>query len=267
MAFPLLIFPKKVIPIISSADDRRNQIVIMLKEKKKIKVAELKSIFGVSGVTIGTDLNHLEKMGLIEKSFGYAIFKANSSVFYSEEDTDNFDAKKRIAKEAVKLIESNESVMLYSGSTVLQVARNIIGMKNLIAVTNSTQIAHELGNKPYINTILLGGFYNPSNFSCYGEQAIKQFSEYNIDKVILSANGISSQDGITIDQPFEFELNKIVIKNAKTKIVVADYTKIGLSRFIKIGPVSDIDILITDEKAPEAEIENIRKMGVKVILA
>lgn len=258
---------RKVIDINSSAEDRRNQIIEILKEKKKVKVAELKDIFNVSGVTIGADLNYFERKGYIERSFGYALLKDNSSIFTGDIDKDNFEHKKRIAKTAAKYIGDNESIMFYTGSTVLYVARQLKDVKNFIAVTNSTQIAQELGIKPNVKTILLGGFYNPENYSSFGGQAIKQLSEYNIDKVIMSANGISAKDGLTIDQPFETDLNREVIKKAKMKIIVADHTKIGVSRFIKIAAINDIDVLITDENAPEEEVCKIREAGVEVILA
>ena len=251
----------------SSADKRREEILSILKEDKKAKVSDLKDKFGISNVTIGSDLNHLEKKGLVIRSFGYVEYKENFINFQDKADTKNFEVKKRIAKRAQELINDNEVILLYMGSTVNHLV-NVIGEeKNLIAVTNSMKIAYETGLKPNIKTIMLGGYYNAETYSTFGEQAMKQLKEYNIDKLFISPNGISVQGGVTIDQPFEAELNRYIITNAKQVIMLADHTKIGIIRFIRVALVTDIDILITDSEALADKVQEIIDKGVAVIIA
>lgn len=255
-----------MVKINTSAELRRDQILELLKKQKKVKVADIKNTFNISSVTVGSDLNHLEKRGLIEKNFGYAEIKEGSTNFINESNIRNFEEKKKIGRSAVKLLNDNESIILYTGSTVLQMAKQIRDIKNLIVVTSSIQIAYELGLKPNIKTILLGGFYNSETLSSFGEQSVNQLNDYNIDKLFISVNGISVENGLTIDQPFENELNRAMIKNAKKVIVLADSSKIGISRFIRVGTMSDINVLVTDDNAPQDEIVNIRQMGVEVII-
>lgn len=252
---------------INSAENRREQIYQLIKNNKKIKVAELKDIFKISAVTIGKDLNYLEKKDLIIKNFGVAEYKENTASFNTGLNINNFEEKKKIARAAIEFINDNESIIFYTGSTIQQMAKHMPAEKNIIAVTNSIQTAYELGLKPSIKTILLGGFYSSETTSTFGEQSIKQLSEYNIDKLFISSNGISSNGGISIDQPFEAELNRYILKNSQKVIMLADHTKIGVDRFICVGPITDIDILITDDKAPADKLEEIRQKGVKVIIA
>lgn len=256
--------------VISNMDakERRKTIIELLREKKEMKVTELKSMFNISGVTLRNDLIFIENEGLIQRNFGSVILKEDS--FYdivNRSSKQNIKEKNKIGNRALEFIKENESILLYTGSTGLQIAKGLIYYKNLIVVTNSIITAWELGKNPYIKTILLGGYFNPGTSSVFGEDTIKQLDEYNIDKLFLSVNGISSLSGVTSEHPYEREINRAMIEKAREVIVVADYSKVGTSRFVNIAGLNEVDMLITDNKAPEDELEKIRGAGVKVIVA
>lgn len=252
--------------IVTSAETRRDEIYELMKEQKKIRVADIMKQFGVSSVTANNDLIHLERKGLINKEFGYAIIRDAKLNLFDETHVANLDKKKELGRYAAGLLEEGESIFIYTGSTTHQISKYIQEGLGLIVVTNSILTANELGKNKKINIILLGGFYNPEVYATYGGQSIKQLEEYNINKLFISANGIDSEYGITIDEPFEAELNKALIKNAQKVIVLADSTKIGKRRFIAVADMSQIDILITNKDADEKALKYIRDMGVKVEL-
>ena len=110
-----------------------------------------------------------------------------------------------------------------------------------------------------------GGNFNPQTGSTYGEDAVRQLEAYNIDKLFLAVDGIDAQRGITNAQPYETDINRAMIHKAKKVIVVADFTKIGAVSFVNMGSISDVDMLITDSKAPEDKIQHIRDKGVQVV--
>jgi DeoR/GlpR family transcriptional regulator of sugar metabolism len=58
-----------------------------------------------------------------------------------------------------------------------------------------------------------------------------------------------------------------MIKNAETVIALADFSKFGVRAVCNVCDIDDVDILITDEKAPEDLIKHAQKKGVKVIIA
>ena len=55
-------------------------------------------------------------------------------------------------------------------------------------------------------------------------------------------------------------------QQARQTIVLADASKLGREGFAHIMPAARIDILITDNTAPQAEVERLRKKGVDVRL-
>jgi len=248
-------------------EERRNCIEKLIKEQKELDVNYIKQKFGISSVTVRNDLMYLERKGILKRMFGKAVLREESlSSAFDMNDIKNLDEKEKIGKHAASLIAENDSVMLYTGTTTLQVARYLDGSKNIIAVTNSIYIAYELRRSPNIKTVVIGGNFNPGTGATYGVQAIKQLNEYNIDKLFLSVDGIDADMGITNDQPYETDINRAMIEKARQVIVVADHSKIGAIHFVSMGNIEDVDILITDSKASPDKVQRIRDRGVEVIV-
>ena len=248
-----------------TADERRTCIEEMIREHKEVDVNSIKDHFQVSAVTIRKDLMFLERKGVIKRLFGKVVWRENAiSGGFDLDHVDNMEFKEKIGKFAATLIEENDSIMLYTGTTTLQIARHLDENKSFIAVTNSIYIAHELRRFTKIRPVLIGGNFSVDTGATYGVQAIHQLGQYNIDKLFLSLDGIDAVRGITNHYPYEADLNFALIKAAKQIIVVADHTKIGKTHFVHMGNIQDVDILITDSQAPMDKIDEIRAHGVKV---
>lgn len=248
-----------------TTEERRNCIEGLIRVQKEVDVTSIKNRFQVSSVTIRNDLIFLERKGVIKRLFGKAVWREDPvSGGFDLDLIDNLEFKEKIGKFAATLIEENDSVMFYTGTTTLQVARHLDEEKSCIAVTNSIYIAHELRRFSKIRTVLLGGNFSVDTGATYGVQAIQQLGQYNIDKLFLSLDGIDASRGITNNYPYEADLNFALIKAAKQIIVVADHTKIGKTHFIHMGDIQDVDILVTDTKAPIDKIEAICAKGIKV---
>lgn len=248
-----------------TVEQRREKILQLVEEKKKVRIAELKDLFSLSGVTIGNDLAHLEQQGRITRKFGFAEIR-KAAVLSACDTMVNYEEKKRIAKYAVDLIPDNASILLYTSSSVLVLARLIKGKINLNIVTNSFKIAHEVSVNLNARVIFLGGFYNCENQSTFGEPAAAQLDQFNCETLFFSCNGVSDSGGLTIDEPYELALNVAMMESAMKKILLADGSKIGKTRFVPFAPVTAVDLIITDAGAPLAEVEKIRAKGVEVII-
>lgn len=250
-----------------SAIQRRKEIYNLIKESKEVRVSDLVDRFQTSGVTIRNDLTKLEEKGLIDRGFGtVSIREEQSEEMIPERSVPHLQEKKKIGAYAVNLVKENESIMIYTGSTALQIAKNLQSFKNLIVVTNSIITAYELGKNPFIKTIMLGGYYNPDTNAVFGQHAVQQLNDYKLDKLFLSVDGIHAVDGVTSEHPYETEISRAMIKNAAEVIVTADFSKVGISRFIQIAEIGEINTLITDDKAPEQELKRIESAGVKVVV-
>lgn len=243
-------------------NERRSKIIEILNDQGQVRVADLSQRFGISSITIRSDLADLEDSGLLFRVHGGAI---NSYKSYCDMDLrqrlgSNLKAKQLIARRAVEMINDRDTVMFNSGTTTLTVFRAIPAHLNLNIVTNSISIALEASGNPNFNVILLGGFVNPKYQFIYGDDAISQLKNYHADKLFMSVDGISHTSGLTSYYDREAELARLMLSRSASKIIVADSSKIGRTAFVNIAGVSTADCLITNESIDtEKELPALKK--------
>lgn len=249
-------------------EDRRKKIMEILNNEDKVKVVELSRLFGISEVTIRNDLAELEEAGMLERVHGGAVIthKAFYNMTFKDHMKTNENEKKRIAVETASMISDGDTIILSSGTTPLFVVRELKNAKNLTIVTNSILIAQEVGHMKNVYVILLGGNFNPQYQFTYGDDTINQLKKYKADKLILSVDGFSAEDGVTTHSHLDAEVNRQMIQRVNKTIVAADYSKVGRASFANIGDIDTIDYLITNTCANKSEIEAIRDKGVEVRL-
>lgn len=246
--------------------NRRNQIVEILNSNGTISNGEIMEIFNVSIETVRRDLAFLEQRGYCERVYGGAVKKQflNVEPKYASREKENSTEKQKIAKEAEKYISSNDTVFFDLGTTVSLVATNLADNKNITAFTNALRTAITLSDKGAKVIVpsgeLRGGEYSLSGI--YSEEVMKNF---NIDKAIIGVGGIT-ESGLTDFIMEEARFRTQVIKNANKVIALADYSKFGVRAICKVCDLKDIDVLITDEKAPAEILKAIEKKGVQVII-
>ena len=123
----------------------------------------------------------------------------------------------------------------------------------------------ELSDKG-VNVVLPGGELRNGEYSISGSIAESNMKNFNVDKAIIGVGGID-ENGVTDFIIKEASIRSQIIKNAQMVIAVADYSKFGVRAICNICDLSDIDILVTDNKAPKDFVKKIAKQGVKVIIA
>ena len=121
-----------------------------------------------------------------------------------------------------------------------------IRKKHLNIVTNSLSIAMELGNTPTFHVLLLGGEINASYGFTSGGDAQEQLSKYRADWAILSVDGVSAQGGITTCHSEEAIIDRLMMANAKKRLIAATGNKIGKAGFSRICDGDGSTQLITD---------------------
>jgi DeoR family galactitol utilization operon repressor len=62
------------------------------------------------------------------------------------------------------------------------------------------------------------------------------------------------------------EIVRQMCRQATKSVLVADSSKFGKQGFVRIFPLSEIDVLITDKGLPLSAITAIEEMGIEVIV-
>jgi DeoR/GlpR family transcriptional regulator of sugar metabolism len=250
-------------------NQRREKIIDLLKEDGSAKVVNLAKLFKVTEVTIRQDLEKLEAEGLIIKEHGGAFLKNafDSSRGLALMNQENLDKKALIAKKCMEFIEVGDTIILDSGSTTTEIAKNLIGFKHLTVITNALNIAMMLGSEPGIELIVTGGEFKPPTLSLTGQKAADFFKGLNVQKLFLATAGISLKSGLTYPSISDLVVKKAMIDAAETTYLVADSTKIGQSSLASLGALSLIDSVITDAGISEAEKEHFRSNDIELVIA
>lgn len=238
-------------------------------EHRRATVAELSEVFQVSEATVRRDLKELEEANRIRRTHGGAIPRERVSFEPSiQEKKDQFALEKqRIAEKAVELIREGETILLDSGTTTHQLARLLHRFSRLTVVTNSNHILQELQGLDHLELISTGGMVRRGIESMVGPIAEQTLGMIKVDKTFLGTNALDPEEGISTPHLLEAQVKKSMIRAAKEVILLCDRSKINRVSFAKVAPLSSVDILITDRKAPSDILERIKEQNVQVIRA
>lgn len=250
-----------------AAEQRKQRILELLKEKGTVRVASLSRLFGVSEVTVRSYLEDMEGKGLLSRVHGGAVstYKPYYNMNLSQRLEANQGAKVAIAERIAALIQPNDTVMLNAGSTTLLVFRRFSVDYNLTIITNSISIALEASDNPNYNVILAGGSVNTKYQFTHGNDTIRQLKQYHADKLILSVDGISAEQGYTTYYNNEAPVDATMIEQSDCCIVAADRSKFGHSALTKISELSVADYVVTNERPQDGIYDALAEKGVTLL--
>ncbi|MCS6825027.1 MAG: hypothetical protein NZ553_00285, partial [Caldilinea sp.] len=90
------------------------------------------------------------------------------------------------------------------------------------------------------------------------------FRHVHATTCFLSATGLTPTDGITDVNPLEIQVKRAMAASAQRIVLLMDSTKFGVRSLQRIVPLEEVDVLITDDAAPAADVEALRAMGIDV---
>lgn len=241
---------------------RTEQILDLLSARPEIRVTDISKQLNISEVTIRKDLDFLAKKGKVVRIHGGAKLIQNTHLNQSEA------SKIAIAQAAERLINDDDIISISSGSTCLHVCDAFRKKENLLILTNSFAILNKIIQFENVTTFFLGGKVNRSMQITTGSDLGEQLHKYTADKLFLGMDGIDSLQGATTYNYAEKDIMREMMGQAKTKIIVADGSKIGRVTFAKIADLNEFDILITNSTLEnEDNLKKIEATGIQVIRA
>ena len=238
----------------SKTDKRANEILRLLLRSGKTSVNDLTDALSASPASIRRDLARLETRGLVHRVHGGAMLSSGSlyepfrfdASFHVRED--RFAAEKqRIAHTAAELVQEHDTVGLSAGTTTTLLAKQLQHCRNIHVVTNAVNIGMELSSASNVHTTLTGGAMRWAGaFSLVGPAAIETLNMFVMDRLFLGVTGVHPERGATMIEPEEAAVLRVMVKQAREVIVVADSSKMGMVSPAVICTPHEIDLLITD---------------------
>ena len=250
-----------------NASDRHAQLIGLLKKRGYCSVVEMSQLLNVAPMTIRRDLHMLHEKQIAEVTHGGARFSASKRI---EPDFDirtheHLAEKQAIGKLAVeRFIEEGDVVGIDSGSTTLEIVRNLPNIP-LTIVTHSLAAANVVAQNKRYSLIVLGGvLQHEANCLC-GPQAIAALQTLYINKLFLSTSGLLPPDGLSCNILPDAEVKQALISSSRQIILCMDSSKIGRAYLARFATLNAIDTLITDNGISDESREVIEQQQIQII--
>ncbi|MDD5823879.1 MAG: DeoR/GlpR family DNA-binding transcription regulator [Firmicutes bacterium] len=249
-----------------TALERQKRIEEILLERKHISVAELSNIFGVSFETVRRDLKAMEKIGLIEKSYGEARIKEKVSHELGFEELSHImvDAKKKISEAAMRYVEPGDCLYLDYATTCLMMV-DYLGEVPVTVMTSSFEVLKGLTSKPKVHTYCTGGSWDEKNRAFVGQATLKCLDDFHLDKAFISCRALSMEKGLSDRTEIEAALRRKVIEASNEVYLMVDYSKFDKEAFVRTADFSKLKGIITDAELGEEWQEFLEERGITYI--
>lgn len=245
---------------------RRHTIVSLVNQKGEVSVEELSSQFDTSEVTIRKDLAALDKNGLLLRRYGGAVALPKEMI--TEETNKKVSVRKEaLAKAAAELIRDHNRIVIDSGSTTGALIEQLNTKQGLVVMTNSLYVANalnELENEPIL--LMTGGTWDPHSDSFQGKVAESVLRSYDFDQLFVGCDGIDLERGTTTFNEL-FGLSKVMAEVSREVIVMAEADKVGRKIPNLELAWEQIDVLVTDSRLTDEQVQKIESHNVQVIRA
>lgn len=248
-----------------STADRQAEVLRHLKEKGTASISEMALQFGVSEMTVRRVLYKLADSGLIIRTPGGAMVTPSGSMEKSflERAAKMASAKDLVGREAARLVQDGETIVLDSGTTTRYLARHLTSKRDLVVVTTSLAVLEELAGSPGVQVRLTGGYYRHSSHDLSGNSVIEALSGIHADKTFFGAAAISFQKGV---MNYDAEMPKVFLRAGRERVLVVDSSKVGAEAVYKLCPIEKCDLIVTDSAIKPQDLARLQKLT-RVIVA
>ncbi|HHK6786903.1 TPA: DeoR/GlpR family DNA-binding transcription regulator, partial [Streptococcus pneumoniae] len=230
---------------------------------EKIDVNTLSEKLNVSKVTIRKDLDKLESKGLLHREHGYAVL--NSGDDLNVRLSINYEIKRKIVQEAVKLVSDNETIMIESGSTCALLAEEICKQKrNVTIVTNSFFIANFVRAYDSCRIIVLGGEFQKDSQVTVGPLLKEMIQTFYVHQAFVGTDGYDKEMGFTGKDLMRSEVVQYISAASDKVIVLTDSSKFDKRGTVRRFALSQVYEVITDEKLSKQNIATLENAGIMV---
>lgn len=240
--------------------DRLNSMEEYVLNCGNVSLGDLAEHFQISINTVRRDLEELLERGRIKKVYGGVTSCAATEITYREGM--NTTAKQTIGSLTAQLIKDGSTVFIDTGTTTAQVVPYLSNKQNITIISNSLKVLYETSKYPNINLLAIGGYYNPSRASFVGSTTIESMAKLNFDLVLIGATCVSLKSGLTINNHFEVDIKRWLVKNNKSHIaLMADSDKFDKSALYSFCDFNDVNIIVSERPLPQHYIERMTENG------
>lgn len=251
------------------AEQRRHEVLEAVRGRTGVQTAALAERFGVSQMTIRRDLDELARRGLVQRVRGGALeagFLRHEPPF-DESCRDREEHKDRVGAAAAAMVEPGDTIIIDIGTTALALARHLHRREGLTVVTNNLAVYEELVDDEAVDLLLLGGLVRRNYRSLIGFLTEDALTGVRADTAFIGISGISP-DGMLLDTTVEeIPAKRAMIRAASRVVLLADGAKFDSAGLGRVAGVDAVSAVVTTADAPDERVEQLRALGIEVVVA
>jgi DeoR family transcriptional regulator, aga operon transcriptional repressor len=253
---------------------RRERILSLVRDREFVRVSDLSAMFGISEVTVRSDLDLLDESGNLQRVHGGAVIRTpipRQERSFEESSGASAEEKASIGQAAAALVSSGETIIVDVGTTTTAVARALVArhdLRDIVVFTSAINVALELERAiPRFTVVVTGGTLRPLQHSLADPMANHILERVHVSTVFLGCNGVHPEEGITNVNLPEAAVKQHMLDAAQRCIVVAEGPKIGNISVVKIADIDTVDVLVTGPSAPQEVLDELTGGGLVIEVA
>lgn len=255
----------------AAIDCRRDDLLRYLASHQKSSLTEIKEQTGTSEITVRRDLNALSLEGLISKN-SQGLYSLNCDPAFDPRYFLRYSAqhakKAAIARSAVQLIHPGSFLFLGSGTTVLELSKHLTQVQPLSIATNNLYIPMYISQQPGgIQVKFLGGDVDYPSMSTFSPYTCQRVAQHHADIVFFSEDGLDFETGISTDEYALIDVKRAMLAHSEKKVLLLDSSKMNKRALQYVMPLAEVDTVIIDAAASEADLARLRQIVPSVIVA
>ncbi|MEI4472363.1 DeoR/GlpR family DNA-binding transcription regulator [Frigidibacter sp. MR17.24] len=247
--------------------ERQERILLELRLRSHLRIADLAEGFGVATETIRRDVAELEAAGRLNRAFGGVTGMAADGV--PDVETRNRarkDERERIARRALQLVRPGDTIMIDAGSTTQQLARALAfaGIR-VTVITNSLNVALILGQGADVTVRVCPGDLLPGEAAVTGTDTIDYLRRFNAATAFVGASAVGPR-GVTEAVPGFAAVKRAMHAQSDALVVLADASKFGMTHSDTVAALSaGVTLVTSDWPAPDT-LAGMRAGGATILV-
>ena len=251
----------------SKVEKRRREIMGIVQTEGTVYVKELAALFKVTKETIRGDFDYLvNQYGYIRIHGGIKKVTEDTTTSqyqYQDHTQVNIDDKKQLCYRAMDLFHDGDCIYVDGGSTVSYLLNYINRRSNLTVVTPSIAFLMKYQMDGYDRIfkegghrlLFVGGNIDSNILTTFGPFFDQTVEAINFDAMILSADGVDMEQGVTNRDEVAFSVIKRVQQRAARKILLVDHSKFDEVHRYKTLGFQDLDYIVTEKDLDKGWVE------------
>ncbi|MFV0428393.1 MAG: DeoR/GlpR family DNA-binding transcription regulator [Arachnia sp.] len=251
---------------------RKAELATFVATQGEVTVAQLASQFDVSIDTIRRDLDQLDQLGMLTRTYGGAMSIAAGPRGELGVDTrisTHTEAKTTIGELAATLVHDGSAIMLNGGSTTLAAARALRNRHELTIATNNLLVPSEVAPGACRDLYVYGGSVRTVTQATIGPVTFRDTTGENFtvqcDLALIGVGAVSAANGYTTSNLGEATMMREMMAKSSRVAVLCDSSKFDKHLFAHVADLGAATYFVTDRSPADELATALAAAGVNVV--